>query len=194
MLNVRLHDNTTRAGNAAELSLGSRASGQEYLCTPHEATVSAISLRSKKQFWGYKGPCLPMSSPLHKPDLLFHPKLSFKMSSSNDFSLPAAKCYHCLAWEPCKWACPMGIHRDISGGIWSSLHMSYNILGHARVCHLWWRWLCGHLPHCFLVPANTSSYLFCPSARKTILGKPTALKNNSIAFIVTTQLNKKKKT
>lgn len=122
MLNVRLHDNTTRAGNAAELSLGSRASGQEYLCTPHEATVSAISLRSKKQFWGYKGPCLPMSSPLHKPDLLFHPKLSFKMSSSNDFSLPAAKCYHCLAWEPCEWAYPVGIHRDISGGIWSSLH------------------------------------------------------------------------
>lgn len=141
--------------------------GRNSSARPQQAMVSAISLRSREQFLCYKEPCLATFSTIRKHQLLFHPKLSFKMSSRNGFSLPAAKCHQPVAYDPCQALNPASQlsqghtqSRAISGGIYSNLRSRVSLWGSARVCHLCWEHLCGDLPYS-VASAHLSSVPTC---------------------------------
>lgn len=127
--------------------------GRNSSARSQQVMAPAISLRSKEQFLYYKGPCLATFSAIHKHQLLFHPKVSFRTSLRNRSNLPAAKCHQLPAYDPCQALTPASQlshgHTWISassGGICSSLPTGVILQGHARVCHLHWEHLCGDLP------------------------------------------------
>lgn len=101
----------------------------------------------------YKGSYLATFSPIHKPELLCHPKLTFKMSLRNGFGLPTAKCHQSLAYDPHQALNPASQlshghtkSKVTSGGVSSSLCTRVTHLGCASTCHLCWEHLCGDLP------------------------------------------------